>query len=151
MERKVEVNAQVIAKDLGKYNPFFEKEIEARIVNGHTEAGMDAVYTAFIKEAAKCSYYASDLFYSLKEIDKRLETFDLDNEECFKPILVGIRKSGVDGTDYVTIRSMEASMSCAYAICYPADYLSVFAITFERDREWGDLGYFKIKVVGKYV
>lgn len=151
MERKTEININMIAEDVCKYNPCFKKVVEGRTVNGRTEINMSDVYSVLIKEAAKCNYYASDLIYDIREIEERLKSFDTGNEECFEPILIGFRKMGVDGNSFVLPRVTEASKGCAYAICYPHDYFCVFAITFEKDEEYRNLGYFKVNVTGKYV
>ena len=144
------ISVDTITKEIGAF-PDYEKKMEARIINGHVEVNMSDVYSSLIKEAARCNYYSSDVIYDIDGINKRLNSFDINDEDSFAPILICFRKMGVDGNSYAITRITEASRGMRHGIQFPNDYFSVFAITFEKDSEYFNLGYINIKVVGRYV
>ena len=129
---------------------FFDKKLEGRASINGIDINMSDVYSAMIKEAAKCNYYASDLIYDIEAINDRLKHFDIFDEDSYSPILVACRKSGVDGNSFILSRVENASRNCAYVICFPEEYFSVFAVTFEKSEDI-DLGYVKIHVKGVHV
>ena len=152
IERKREITICTIAEEvINKQVCFFESRLEGRAGTNGIDINMSDVYSAMIKEAAKCNYYASDLIYDIEHIKDRLEHFDIFDEDSYMPILVACRKSGVDGNSYILSRTQEASRGCEYAICFPSDYFSVFAVTFAKSEEWSDLGYVDIYVKGIHV
>ena len=61
-----------------------------------------SIFSQLIKDAARCNGYNSDVYYDLKGIDQRLESYNPDKE--FDPVWIGFRKLGVDGTAFVLSR-----------------------------------------------
>lgn len=151
IERKKEINVNTITEEIMGRFGFFEEKLEARITSNGFGVNLSSVFTAMIKEAAKCNRYSSDLIYDIDGINSRLEHFDYEDEESYSPILVACRKDGVDGNNFILQRVTEASRNCEYAICFPKDYFSVFAITFGKQEEYADLGYLDIHVKGIHV
>lgn len=150
IERKREINVNTITEEaMGRYG-FFEEKIQARVTANGIDVNLSSSFTAMIKEAAKCNRFSSDLIYDIQIINSRLNFFDLFDDECYSPILIACRKDGVDGNEFITSRVENASRNCAYAICFPESYFSVFAVTFEKSEDI-DLGYVDIHVKGVHV
>ena len=89
------------------------------------------LFTRLIKEAAKCEYYSSDVFYDIQYTDNRFKEFD--PEEEFEPIWYGFRKMGVDCTNFVLCRINDE-------ITYGSmkeNYFAVYSLTVEKkDTGW---------------
>ena len=150
-EREREINYNTIAEEVNNRIGFFEEKLEARInSDGRIDVNMSSAFTAMIKEAAKCNRFSSDLIYDIQKVNERLEHFYPFEEESYSPILIACRKDGVDGNGFILPRVQDASRNCAYAICFPADYFSVFAVSFKQSEDF-DLGYVDIKVKGIHV
>lgn len=148
--REREINVNTITEEVMSRLGFFEEKIEARVTANGIDVNLSSSFTAMVKEAAKCNRFSSDLIYDIQTINARLNLFDLFDEECYSPILIACRKDGVDGNGFITSRVENASRNCAFAICFPENYFSVFAITFEKS-EYSDLGYVNIHVKGVHV
>jgi hypothetical protein len=149
-EREREINVNTIAEEVMSRLGFFEEKIEARVTANGIDVNLSSSFTAMIKEAAKCNRFSSDLVYDIQIINERLNFFDLYDEESYSPILIACRKDGVDGNGFILSRVENASQNCAFAICFPEHYFSVFAITFTKSEDF-DLGYVNIHVKGVHV
>lgn len=148
--REKEINVNTITEEVMSRLGFFEEKIEARVTANGIDVNLSSSFTAMIKEAAKCNRFSSDLIYDIQTINSRLSSFDLFDEESYSPILIACRKDGVDGNGFITSRVEDASRNCAFAICFPGSYFSVFAVTFEKTEDI-DLGYVDIHVKGIHV
>ena len=122
--------------------PFFSETIDARF----DSVNLSSTFTAMIKEAARCNYYSSDLFYDMQAINDKIENFNTNEDESYTPILVAMRKMGVDGNSFILSRVNDASARYEHAIIFPSEYFSIFIIEFHKDNEYSDLGYYKIEV-----
>lgn len=150
-ERKKEITIRTIAEEvMGRQVSFLDEKLEGRAGINGIDINMSDVYSTMIKEAARCNYYASDMIYDIEIINHRLKNFDIFDEDSYSPILVACRKSGVDGNVFILSRVENASRNCAYAICFPESYFSVFAVTFEKSEDI-DLGYVNIHIKGVHV
>ena len=58
---------------------------------------MSSIYTALIKEAAKCDNYASDVLYDIKHVEEEL----YENMKETSMVFFGFRDMGVDHNDYI--------------------------------------------------
>ena len=58
---------------------------------------MSSIYTALIKEAAKCENYASDVLYDIKHVEEEL----YENMKETSNIFFGFRDMGVDHKEYI--------------------------------------------------
>lgn len=67
---------------------------EAQIGN----LNLSSIFSELITAATVCEYYASDLFYDLKDIEKAVE--NSENAVFY----IGFRNSGVDGKNFVKLR-----------------------------------------------
>lgn len=62
---------------------------------------LSSIFSELITAAAVCEYYASDLFYDLKAIEKAIE--NAENAIFY----IGFRNLGVDGKNFVKSRLAE--------------------------------------------
>lgn len=67
----------------------------------HVSINMSSIYTALIKEAAKCNRWSSDILVEIKNISNAIK--DISKEEHI--IIFGFREDGVDGEEYVKLRN----------------------------------------------
>lgn len=58
---------------------------------------MSSIYTALIKEAAKCENYASDVLYDIKHVEEEL----YENMKETSNVFFGFRDMGVDHKEYI--------------------------------------------------
>lgn len=63
----------------------------------HVSINMSSIYTALIKEAAKCDNYASDVLYDIKHVEEEL----YENMKETSRVFFGFRDMGVDHNDYI--------------------------------------------------
>lgn len=61
---------------------------------------MSAIYSEFIKQAARCNRYNSDVIYDIQTINDAMETWT--GEKTL--FAIGFRRDGVDGNSYIQSR-----------------------------------------------
>lgn len=146
-----EITIPEIINSLNSRPCFYQETIEARILNGRAEVNLSTPFTKLIKEAARCSFYSSDIIYDIEGINDRIEHFNLDNEDNYSPILIAFRKMGVDGNNFVLSRTRECSQNLKYSVAFPPDYFSIFVFEFRKDEKYSDLGYVNIVIRAYYI
>ena len=83
-----------------KLVPSEEKTYKYAYLSDHgLEINLESMFSGFIKDAARCNSYNSDVYYDIHHIKETLREFNPESE--FEPIWIGFRKMGVDGTSYV--------------------------------------------------
>lgn len=76
---------------------------------------MSFIYTAIIKESARCDNYASDILYEIANIDNAIR--DLNKEE--DSIIFGFRDMGVDHYNFIKSRIEYGNLEDYYrTICF---------------------------------
>lgn len=134
----------------GRYNCYDRGEVSAQFVAGRLEANMSSAYTQFIREAAKCHDYASDVIYDIGSINDMMERFnpgdypnDGSRDDQLPVIALGFRKMGVDGNHFM--------LSRLNGNCYNIDkeYFAVYFVEVRRDGNSQD--WWKIHIVGYHV
>jgi len=95
--------------------------------NGSVMYNPSAMFSQLIKDAARCNYYNSDIFYDLKAIYDRLEAFKTPEEDPHysDPIWLGFRKMGVDGTSFVLSRIGEDTHRAAQ------EYFALYSVKID--------------------
>ena len=63
----------------------------------YVNINMSSIYTALIKEAAKCDNYASDVLYDIKHVEEEL----YENMKETSNVFFGFRDMGVDHKEYI--------------------------------------------------
>ena len=63
----------------------------------YVNINMSSIYTALIKEAARCDNYASDVLYDIKHVEEEL----YENMKETSRVFFGFRDMGVDHKDYI--------------------------------------------------
>lgn len=91
------------------------------------DCNMSSIYTELIKDAARCNNYSSDVIYDIREIDRKLESFEKDAP--FDPVWIGFRKMGVDGTNYVLSRVSDSNDPVTYTLS--ANYFALYSMNIE--------------------
>lgn len=98
-----------------------------------TERGLNVnisdFFSTLIKDAARCNGYQSDVYFTMREIDKRLKDYRPLDE--FEPIFIGFRKMGVDGNGYVLSRINDTNVSMR--ITLSREYFALYSIALEED------------------
>ena len=122
-----------------KMRPSRQHKYTARLLSDGLNLNLSDIFCPLIKDAARCNSYASDVFYDLKNIEKRMEEYKED--EPFEPIWIGFRRHGVDGTGYVLGRAEDESMYGTMS----HNYFALYSITVEND-EYG----FKNVILSEY-
>ena len=90
-----------------------------------------SILTALIQSAGRyCQYYASDLFIDWSAIDRRLGNNDDSYTDGVYEHLFGIRKSGVDGINYIL--SQANNNDIGYFSQY---YSEIFKLTVTIDAD----------------
>ena len=75
---------------------------------------MSSIYTALIKEAAKCDNYASDVLYDIKHVEEEL----YENMKETSMVFFGFRDMGVDHNDYIKFHIEDDDLKETYrTIC----------------------------------
>ena len=88
------------------------------------------MFSTFIKEAARCNDYNSDVILDIAHLTERFNTY---RGEEFEPIWVGFRKLGVDGTNYVLLRLKNK----IEWISLTKEYFALYSVSLEHDEHEG--------------
>lgn len=81
----------------------------------HVSINMSSIYTALIKEAAKCENYASDVLYDIKHVEEEL----YENMKETSNVFFGFRDMGVDHKEYIKSRIEYGNLEDYYrTICF---------------------------------
>lgn len=65
----------------------------------HADVNYSSIFTELIQAVGcLCEFYASDLYFELRDIEKCVNCLDTD------VLFIGIRKNGVDGNDFISKR-----------------------------------------------
>jgi len=113
-----------------KIKPIKIYRYSAQMLSDGLSFNVSDIFCRFVKDAARCNGYNSDVYYDMKYIEKRLREF---KEKEFEPIWVGFRKLGVDGTDYVLCRASDKQTYGTLA----SNYFALYSITIEKkDEGW---------------
>lgn len=103
-----------------KLRPYKTNTITAQLMSDGLSGNLSDMFSRFIKDAARCNGYNSDIFYDMKIIEKAMREYN--PEEEFTPIWVGFRKHGVDGTNFILCKveneNMYGSLSYNYFALY---------------------------------
>ena len=110
-------------------------ELTAQLLENGLSVNMSGVYSQLIKEAARCNNYNSDVVYDIEDIMDRLKEFRAGDE--WKPVFIGFRRHGVDGTSFVLSRI--GSPERRYNVIYK-EYFALYAIDVEEETE----GFYKV-------
>lgn len=111
----------------------------AQFVNGSLSVNLSSEYTQFIREAARCNRYASDVIYDIEAINRKLDEFN--GNSCI--FALGFRKDGVDGNGFI--------LSRCEGNCYNV-YKNYFAIYFVEIKEDVDYdGFWEVETHGWHV
>lgn len=73
---------------------------------------MSSIYTALIKEAAKCENYASDVLYDIKHVEEEL----YENMKETSNVFFGFRDMGVDHKEYIKLHVEDYNLEETYRI-----------------------------------
>ena len=122
-----------------KLTPTSEKYYECCNRARGLDVNLSDMFSKFVKDAARCSAYNSDIFYDMKTIESAMREFDPTVE--FDPIWVGFRRYGVDCTSYVLCRAEAESTYGSLS----HNYFALYSITV---KERGD-NYFDV-VLSEY-
>lgn len=110
-----------------KLIPADEKHYVGQLLDNGLSVNLSDMFSRFVKDAARCNGYNSDIYYDMKHIDEAMHEFDPDKE--FEPIWVAFRKLGVDGTAYVLCRAEENNLYSS--IC--DNYFALYCVTVEHN------------------
>lgn len=112
--------------------PDVQETIQAQLLSDGLNANVSSFYTRLIKDAARCNKYSCDVFYDIEGIEKALRNYKPGNE--FKPIWIGFRKYGVDGTAYV-VSHAEDGLHILHR-----EYFALYSMNIESfDSGWANI------------
>ena len=149
LEKKYETIRDIMNHLNGRFS-CYESEVSAQSVCGRLEANLSSEFSEFIKEAAKCHHYASDVIYDIGSVNSMMEHFNPGdypntkvNDGNLPVIALGFRKMGVDGNSFILSR-LDGN-------CYNIDkeYFAVYFVEVRRDGDYQD--WWKIHTVGYHV
>ena len=107
---------------------FSESKYYAQLLPDGLNVNLSDIFCKFIKDAARCNGYGSDIYYDMKIVDEAMKNYTGDKE--FVPIWVGFRKLGVDSTDYVLHRIMSNKTVFSDLT---SNYFALYSITLEHE------------------
>lgn len=113
-----------------KIKPSHTETYLAQLLSDGLSVNLSDMFSKFVKDAARCNGYNSDIFYDMILINDTMKQFKHGDE--VDPIWVGFRKLGVDGTNYILSR-------CNTQTCYKdlsRNYFALYSVTI--DQEDGD-------------
>jgi len=116
-------------------------DLTAQLLGNGLNVNMSGVYSQLIKEAARCNNYNSDVVYDIEDIMDRLKEFRAGDE--WKPIFIGFRRHGVDGTSFVLSRI--GKLENRYNVIYD-EYFALYAVDVEQESE----GWYKVNFCTYY-
>lgn len=86
--------------------------------NFHADINYSSIFTELIQAVGcVCEFYASDLYFELRDIEKCVQYLDTDI------LFIGIRKNGVDGNSFIQARIDKNS--CSYE---PNVYIKLYRL-----------------------
>lgn len=81
----------------------------------YVNINMSSIYTALIKEAARCDNYASDILYEIANIDNAIRNLNKEEDS----IIFGFRDMGVDHYNFIKSRIEYGNLEDYYrTICF---------------------------------
>ncbi len=108
-----------------KLTPARKDKFSSQLLEDGLNVNLSTMFSRFVKDAARCNGYNSDIFYDMKYIEKRMKEFN--PEEEFEPIWVGFRKLGVDGTDYIIARCTDSNINSDLY----SNYFALYSVSVE--------------------
>lgn len=104
----------------------------AQILADTVSVNLSDMFTRLIRDAARCSSYSSDVFYSLTEIDNAVRNYR--NFAEFEPIFIGFRRHGVDGNSFILSR-IEGNPYNVHR-----EYFALYSVTIEqKEPGWAEI------------
>ena len=114
-----------------KLTPNNEKVFPAQLLSHGLSGNWSDMFSTFVKDAARCNGYNSDVYYDMKIIDESMQNFNPETE--FEPIWVGFRKLGVDSTSYVLCRLEDQNVYSSLS----RNYFALYSVCVEnKDDNW---------------
>lgn len=104
--------------------PFSRTEYLAQLTENGLAFNPSDLYSTFIKEAARCNKFNSDVIFDIENLSER---FHIYSGKEFEPVWLGFRKLGVDGTDYVLLR-LENELPW---VSLTREYFALYSVSLE--------------------
>lgn len=104
--------------------PSSRKEYLAQLTEYGLSFNPSDMFSIFIKEAARCNNYNSDVIFDIEHVTERFHVYA---GKEFEPIWIGFRKLGVDGTDNVLLRLKNELPWVALT----TEYFALYSISLE--------------------
>lgn len=92
---------------------------------------LEDFFTRLIKDAARTNRFSSDIRYTLNEIEDQLREFKEGDE--WKPIFIGFRRDGVDGTSFV-LSTINNAKDSSQAI--RERYFAFYGIDVKQEKDY---------------
>ena len=103
----------------------------AQLDDRKLNVNLSDMFSRFIKDAARCNGYNSDIFYDMLFINNLVN--DFGESAVNEPIWVGFRKLGVDGTAFVLSRLDDQHVYTSLS----ANYFALYSVVIEHDEgDW---------------
>ena len=110
-----------------KLKPTFQTS--AQLLPDGLTGNLSDMFSRFVRDAARCNAFNSDIYYDMRIIDDAMHSFNPDEE--FEPIWVGFRKLGVDSTSFILSRIEDNNLYVS--LCH--NYFALYCVTVEKEDE----------------
>ena len=122
------------------------KEYTAQLLdNGGLSVNIEDTYTKLIKDAARTNRFSGDIRFTLNEIEYQLDNFK--NNDEWKPVFVGFRRHGVDGTSSV-LYEVNKGIPLSERRTIIDKYFAFYGIDLVKEKEYDS--FYKLKVCERW-
>ena len=118
------------------------KEYTAQLLDrGGLSVNIEDFYTLLVKDAARTNRYSGDIRFTFDDFECQLNNFKKGDE--WKPIFVGCRRHGVDGTGYVLTEVNRVGSISRYRAIVDK-YFAFYGVDLIKEEEYDN--FYKLKV-----
>lgn len=107
-----------------KLRPSKTHDTLGQILADGVSVNLSDLFTALIRDAARCNSYSSDVYYDLCTIEREIKDYRAGQD--FTPIFVGFRRHGVDGNSFILSRLENDLRGNVYSLS--REYFALYSV-----------------------